>query len=388
MDYSTGLLTLSEEDLALRDEARRFAQEEILPVAAKYDESAEFPGAILKKSQTLGLLNLLQDAALGGTGLSTFQACLIIEELAAGCAGFATSMVANDLALTPIAIGGTPEQKEKFIRPIVSTGGLASFCLSEPGAGSDAAGITTAIVDDGDSYLITGRKQWITNAEYATQYTVFGTLDRSKKHKGICCLVVPADAPGITKGKHENKMGQRCSNTIPLAFDNVRVPKANCIGGEGQGFKVAMKTLDASRPLTAAVAVGIARAAYEHALRYAQDRKQFSQPISSFQAIQFLLADMITGIEAARLLTLHSARVLDAGASASLQSSMAKRFSADMAMEVTTNAVQIFGGYGYTREYPVEKLMRDAKLMQIYEGTSQIQRLVIAREVLEDSQKG
>lgn len=376
---------LSEEQQALRDEARRFAQEEIRPVAAKFDESSEFPSALIKKAHALGLVNLVQPTECSGTGLSLFDACLVIEELAAGCSGVTTSIVANDLALLPIRVGGTKEQQLKFIKPIADSGAMASFCLTEPGAGSDAAGISTSVQRDGDSYVLNGAKQWITNGGVAAQYTVFATLDKSKRHKGMCCLVVPADAAGIKKGHHENKLGQRCSNTVALTFDSVRVPAGNLIGKEGEGFKIAMKTLDLSRPMTAIIAVGIARAAYEHALRYAQERKQFSQPISSFQAIQFMLADMITDIEAGRLLTMRSASLLDLGHSASLESSMAKRFSADMAMAVCTDAVQVFGGYGYTKEYPVEKLMRDAKLMQIYEGTSQIQRLVIAREILSSS---
>ncbi|MCO6429536.1 MAG: acyl-CoA dehydrogenase family protein [Deltaproteobacteria bacterium] len=376
------LYGLSDEQRALQEEARRFAEKEILPVAAKYDESSEFPLEIIKKAHSLGLINLIQDAELSGTGLGIFEACLIIEEIAAACSGFATSMVANDLALTPILLGGSKEQKEKFIKPIAEGGKLASFCLSEPNAGSDAAGISCAVKREGDEYVISGTKQWITNGQFASQYTVFATIDRSKKHKGICCLVVPADSKGISTGHHENKLGQRCSNTVQITFENVRVPAENMIGEEGGGFAIAMKTLDASRPLTAIIAVGIARSAYQHALRYSKERKQFSQTLSSFQAIQFMLADMITKIEAARLLTMQSAQMLDKKERATLQSSMAKRFAADMAMEVTVDAVQIFGGYGYTKEYPVEKLMRDAKLMQIYEGTSQIQRIVIAREIL------
>lgn len=374
--------SLSDEQRALQEEARRFVQAEIVPVAASFDASGEFPAAIIKRAHGLGLMNLVQDAQFGGTGLGYHDACLIIEEIGAGCAGFATSMVANDLALTPILFGGTKEQKEQFIKPIASSGAMASFCLTEPGAGSDAAGLVTTVARDGEHYVLNGTKQWITNGGVASQYTVFATHDRSKRHKGISCFVVPAGAPGLSTGHHENKMGQRCSNTVRVTFDNVRVPAANLIGKEGEGFKIAMRTLDALRPLTSMVAVGIARTAYEHALNYAKERKQFGEPIASFQAVQFMLADMITEISAARLLTLRSAALLDSGSPAPLEASMAKRFSADMAMRVTTDAVQIFGGYGYTKEYPVEKLMRDAKLMQIYEGTSQIQRIVIAREIL------
>ena len=374
---------LTEEQSSLKEMARSFAVEQIVPNAARLDESSEFPAEIIKKAHQLGLMNLIQPAALGGSGLSAYDACLVTEEIAAGCSGVGTSMVANDLALTPILLGGTSEQHERFIAPIARNGQFASFCLTEPGAGSDAAGIsTTAVTDSDGSYLLNGTKQWITNGGVAAQYTVFASSNRSARHKGICCFVVPASSPGIARGHHENKMGQRCSNTVRISFDNVRVPAENLIGKEGEGFSIAMKTLDLSRPLTASIAIGIGRAAFEHARRYAGERKQFGQAIGSFQAVQFMLADMFTDLEAGRHLTLHSARLLDAGKSASLESSMAKRFTADAAMRITTDAVQIFGGYGYTKDYPVEKLMRDAKLLQIYEGTSQIQRIVIARELL------
>ena len=382
MSFPDEFFDLSDEQRALREEARRFAQGEIVPVAATYDSSSEFPRDVILKGQSLGLMNLTIDPEYGGTGLGVHDACLVIEEIAAGCAGFATSMVVNDLALIPIKLFATKEQKEKFLKPICAGGKFASFCLTEPGAGSDAGGLSTTVERDGDTLVITGSKQWITNGGFASQFTVFCTVDKAKKHKGICCVVVPADSPGITTGHHENKMGQRCSNTTTVTFDRVRVPVSNMIGAEGDGFKIAMTTLDASRPMTAIIAVGIARAAFEHSTGYAKERKQFGKSISDFQAVQFLLADMATNIEAARLLTLRSARLFDSGIPASLHSSMAKRFAADMAMQVTTDAVQVYGGYGYTKDYPVEKLMRDAKLMQIYEGTSQIQRLVIAREIL------
>ena len=373
---------LTDEQRALIDQARKFAQAEIVPIAPRYDESAELPRALIKQAHSLGLVNLFQDANDGGTGLSAHDCCLVIEELAAGCAGVTTSIVANDLALIPIKLHGSSEQRARFIKPICERGDFASFCLTEPGSGSDAAGLSSQLIDAGDHYLLSGNKQWITNGGVASQYTVFATHDKSKKHRGISCVVVAADSAGITRGSHENKLGQRCSNTVSLTFDQVRVPKENRIGKEGEGFKVAMATLDCSRPMTAILAVGIARAALEHAIRYANERKQFGSTLGSFQAIQILLADMATNIESARLLTLDAARQLDQGVAATLQSSMAKRLAADMAMQVTTDAVQIFGGYGYTKDYPVEKLMRDAKLMQIYEGTSQIQRIVIARELL------
>ncbi len=376
------LAGLSPEQESLREIAYRFAADKIRPVAAQLEEKGEFPAAIIKEGHGLGLINVTLPVELGGSGLSIFDACLVIEEVAWGCSGFATSMVANDLALTPLRIGATEEQKARFIEPIATSGRLASFCLSEPGAGSDAAGLQTTVEDGGDCWVINGSKQWITNAGYATQFTVFASIDRTKKHKGICCLVVPRSTPGISVGHHENKMGQRCSDTCRVTLDNVRVPKDHMIGAPGEGFKIAMQTLDASRPMTAAIAVGIGRAAVEHALAYSKERKQFGAAISSFQGIQFMIADMATGVDASRLLTWRSAWLLDQGKPASVESSMAKRFAADTAMSVATDAVQIFGGYGYTKEYPVEKLMRDAKLLQIYEGTSQIQRVVIARELL------
>ena len=373
---------LSPEQESLQEIARKFASDRIRPAAPQLDERGEFPAGLIQEAHTLGLINLTLPVELGGSGLSIFDACLVIEEIAWGCSGFATSMVANDLALTPIRIGGSEDQKKRFIEPIVTGGKLASFCLTEPGAGSDAGGLQTTVEDGGDCWILNGSKQWITNAGHASQFTVFATIDKSKKHKGICCLAVPRSAAGITVGHHENKMGQRCSDTCSVSFSGVRVPKDHMIGAPGEGFKIAMQTLDASRPMTAGIAVGIARAACEHAIAYAKERKQFGAPISSFQGIQFMLADMATAIESSRLLTWKSASLLDQGKPASLESSMAKRMGADTAMSVTTDAVQIYGGYGYTKDYPVEKLMRDAKLLQIYEGTSQIQRLVIARELL------
>lgn len=373
---------LSSEQESLREIAARFAVDKIRPVAPGLDEKAQFPKEVIKEGHSLGLINLTIPAEYGGSGLGIFETCLVCEEIAWGCSGFGTSMIANDLALTPIKIGGTDEQKKRFLEPIVTSGKFASFCLTEPGAGSDAAGLQSTVEDGGDCWIINGAKQWITNAGYASQFTVFASHDRTKKHKGICCLVVPRDTPGVSVGHHENKMGQRCSDTCVVTFDTVRVPKDHMIGKPGEGFKIAMQTLDFSRPMTAAIAVGIGRAAYEHARQYSKERKQFGATISTFQGVQFMLADMATAVDAARLLTWRSAWLLDQGRSASLESSMAKRFSADTAMQVATDAVQIFGGYGYTKDYPVEKLMRDAKLLQIYEGTSQIQRVVIARELL------
>ncbi len=376
---------LTEDQRLLKESARKFVAAEIIPVAAKHDEAGEFPAALIKKCFEVGMGNLTIASEFGGSSLHNLEALLVVEELAYGCAGITTSCVANDLALIPIELEGTPEQKKKFIEPIVRAQKLASFCLSEPGAGSDVAGIASTLEKVEGGYRLNGAKQWITNGGHASQFTVFATIDRSLRHKGITCVVVPGDSVGVTRGHHENKLGQRASDTVALTFENVFVPDSNLIGQVGGGFKLAMKTLDMTRPFTAAIAVGIAQRALDCALSYAKERKQFGKPIAEFQAIQFMLADMATEIEASRLLTYRSAALADQGRRNSLESSMAKRFAADSAMKITTDAVQIYGGYGYTKDYPVEKLMRDAKLMQIYEGTSQVQRVVIAKQLLEAS---
>jgi acyl-CoA dehydrogenase len=380
--------TLTEEQKQLQATARKFAVEVMAPVAAECDEAHRFPKEVMQKAFDLGLVNFGVPSEFGGLGLSTLDQTLIGEELAAGCSGMATSIIANDLAFLPILIGGTAEQKRRFIAPFTEHLRFASFALTEPNAGSDVAGMGTTIKRDGDHYVVSGKKMWITNGSHADQYSVFGKTDPSAGHKGITCVVVPGDAPGISRGKPERKMGQNASDTVGLSFDAVRVPIDHRIGEEGEGFKIAMKTLDASRPLTASFAIGIARKAMEHALGYAQERKAFRQPIAQFQAIQFMLAEMAMKIHSARLTTIHAATLVDSGQKSTLISSYAKALAADSAMEITTNAVQIFGGYGYSKDYPVEKLMRDAKLIQIYEGTSQIQRMVIARELLSGTPTG
>jgi acyl-CoA dehydrogenase len=373
--------SLTDEQKALQDTARKYAREVVRPRAAHYDETAEFPRDLIAQGFELGLVNMTLSPDLGGLGLSHVEQALVAEELAYGCAGVATSIIANDLAMLPILVGGTEEQKKRLLSPIARELRFTSFCLTEPGAGSDVSGLSTIARKDGDDYLLSGAKCFITNGGVADQFTVFATVDRKLRHKGITCFVVEGRPKGLTVGRHENKMGQRASNTVAMTFDDVRVPSRNRIGAEGEGWDIAMRTLDNSRPLTAMFSVGIARAALEHSLEYAAQRQQFGKKIADFQAIQFMLADMASDIEAARLLSLKSAWLLDRGERNTLVSSYAKRFAADMAMRVTTDAVQIFGGYGYIKEYPVEKLMRDAKLIQIYEGTSQIQRIVIAREL-------
>ncbi len=373
---------LSEDQKLLQSSAHRFAQDEILPIAKEADRVGEIPRALIDKAYDLGLINLVIAEESGGSGLSNLDGVLVIEELAWGCAGVTTTIVANDLALIPIQLAGSAEQKKRYIADVVGAKQLVSFCLSEPGAGSDVAGIKTRLTKVSGGYRLTGAKQWITNGGLAAQYTVFATLDPALKHKGLTAVVVPAGAEGVSHGHHEDKLGQRGSNTTTVNFDEVFVSDEQRLGGEGEGFKIAMRTLDMTRPFTAMIAVGIARRAAECALGYAQERKQFGKAIAEFQGIQFMLADAYTNIDAARLLTLRSAWLADQGQPNSLESSMAKRFAADMAMQVTIDAIQIYGGYGYTKDYPVEKLMRDAKLMQIYEGTSQIQRVVIARELM------
>jgi len=376
MDFS-----LTDTQLALQDTARKFSREVVRPKAAHYDETAQFPKDLIGAGFDRGLMNMTVPPALGGIGLSHLDQALVAEELAWGCAGVATSIIANDLALLPILLAGSDEQRRKFVTPFTESFRFTSFALTEPGAGSDVAGMSTTARRDGADYVINGSKCFITNGEYAEQYCLFCTLDRAQRHRGMLCLVVQGRPKGLTVGKHENKMGQRASNTVSLTFEDVRVPIANRIGAEGDGFRIAMETLDNSRPLTAMFAVGIARAALEHSVEYASQRQQFGKPIREFQAIQFIIADMAKAIQAARLLAWQSAWLLDDGQKNTLVSSYAKCFAADTAMQVTTDAVQVFGGYGYIKEFPVEKLMRDAKLIQIYEGTSQIQRVVIAREL-------
>lgn len=372
---------LTDSQRALQETARKYAREVIRPKAAHYDETAEFPRDLIAAAHELGLVNLGAPAEYGGSGLTHLEQVIVCEELAWGCAGVATSLYVNDLANLPILLGGTEEQKKRLLSHFGERPKLSAFCLTEPAAGSDVANMSTTARREGDHYVLNGAKCFISNGGYAEQFTVFATLDKSKRHKGITCFVVEGRPAGLTAGKHENKMGQRASNTVTLNFEEVRVPVANRIGEEGEGFRLAMETLDNSRPVTASFSVGIARAALEHSLEYSSQRQTFGKPIREHQGIQFMLADMGMNIQAARLLVHQSAWLLDSGQKNTLVSSYAKCFAADMAMKVTTDAVQVYGGYGYIKDYPVEKLMRDAKLIQVYEGTSQVQRIVIAREL-------
>ena len=373
---------LTEQQKMLQDTARRFAREEMAPVAAHYDQTGEFPRELINQAWELGLINTCVPEEYGGLGLSVVDQCVLVEELAWACSGMATSMMTNDLGLLPIIVGANDDQKKRWLEPVTQEPQLVSFSLSEPAAGSDVAGMQLQCERQGDEYVLNGTKAWITNGGEADFYTVFATQDRNSRHKGICAFVVSRQAEGLEPGKKEDKLGQRASDTRVIHFDGVRVPVADRLGEEGQGFQIAMKTLDRSRPSIAAIASGISARALHEATAYAQERKAFGNPIADFQAVQFMLADMAKDLEAGRLLTFQGAWMIDQGLNASKYSSMAKCFATDAAMKATTDAIQVFGGNGYTKEYPVEKLFRDAKLMQIYEGTNQIQRVVIARELL------
>jgi acyl-CoA dehydrogenase len=372
----------SDEEKQLMETAREFALREIVPVAGELDEHGKFPTDICNKAWETGLMNCELPEAYGGLGLGCLAHCLVLEEISYGCTGVNTTLAANMLGTMPIIIAGTEAQKKEYFGRLLAKPIFAAYCCSEPDAGSDVAGMKTRYSKVGDDYVITGQKRWITNGGVASFYTVFAREEGTTRHKGITCFIVERDTPGVSVGKKENKMGQRCSNTTDVIFEDVKVGKANIVGGEGEGFKVAMRSFDRTRPWIAAGAAGIIRRSLDESRKYALERKTFGVPIAQHQAIQFMLAEMAIAYETTRLLCHKAAAAIDGGAADSIISSYAKAYSADAAMRVSTDAVQIFGGYGYTKEYPVEKLMRDAKLLQIYEGTSQIQRMVIARNVL------
>lgn len=380
--------TLSEQQLALRETARKFARQEMVPNAARYDQTMEYPKEIIDKAHGLGLLNVSLPEELGGLGLSMVEQMIIGEEMAYGCSGMSTAMGANDLSLGPLLIAGNAEQKEEFARPMSEKPIMASYCVTEPGAGSDVQAIRTTVRKDGDYYIMNGEKMWITNASKATWFYVLSTLDPKLGFKGMCAFVIPANLPGIQVGKKEINMGQRCSDTRGITFTDVKIPKRYLLGKEGDGFKIAMKAFDMARPGTAIAAVGVAQCAFDHAVRYAQERQTFGKPIAQHQAVAFMLADMAQEIEAARLLVYKAAFLHDQGERNTKAASMAKCFAGDTAVRTATNALQIFGGYGYSTEYPMEKLYRDAKIFQIYEGANQIQRLIISRHVLEEGAIG
>ena len=381
MDYG-----LSETQVMIRDLCRQIAEEKIKPIRAHYDESNEFPHEIIKIFADADLCGLYIEEAYGGMGGGVMDLSIAVEEFSKVCSGIALSLAATALGTFPIILFGTPEQKQKHLTRIAKGQVMAAFGLTEAGAGSDASGIKTTAVLDGDHYVLNGTKQWITNGGEADVYSVIAITNRTKGPRGASAFIVEKGTPGFTFGKKENKMGIRASATRELVFQDCRIPKANILGKEGIGFIVAMKTLDQSRPGVAAQALGIAAGALDEAVRYARERHQFGKPIAAFQGVQFMLADMATQVEAARTLVYAAARHIDSGAKeVSKISAMAKLFASDTAMRVTTDAVQVLGGYGYMKEYPVEKMMRDAKITQIYEGTNQIQREVIALALIREA---
>ena len=373
---------LSEEQEALREMTRDFVAGEIIPHAEHHDRTGEYPVEIAKKAFEVGLVNITIPEEYGGGGLGHLDEAIITEEICYGCAGIAISMTVNNLASVPVVIAGSEELKKKYLGQLTDSYATASYCLSEPDAGSDVANLSTTAVKKGSSYVINGTKAWVSGGAHASWFTLFAYTDRDKGHNGVSAFVVPADLPGIEIGKKEDMMGQRASHTVFITFNDVEIPAENLIGEEGEGFKIAMQTFDRTRPPIGAAAVGVARRAYEESLRYSGERKTFGKPIQAHQAVQFMLADMATSIEAGRLLTWKAAWLADEGQRNTLYCSMAKCFSGDAAMRIATDAVQIFGGFGYSKEYPVEKLMRDAKVMQIYEGTNQIQRMIIAKNLI------
>ena len=374
---------LTEEQQMIVDICRQIAEERIIPQRAEMDEKEIFPTDILKEIGKSDLLRLFLPEEFGGMGTGIFEVCLAAEELARGDLGVATSYAASGLGFLPILISGSRQQKEKYLPPLASGEKLAAFGLTESEAGSDVGAIRTTAALDGGYYVLNGTKQWISNGGEADIYTIFAMTNPRKGARGASVFIVEKGTEGFSFGKKENKMGMRSSATRELIFTDCKIPKENIISREGMGFIIAMKTFDKSRPAVGAQAVGIAQAALEEALSYSKIRKQFGATISSFQAIQHMLADMATSIEAARSLVYYTAKVIDSGEkNISRLSAMSKLFASDIAMEVTTNAVQILGGYGYMKEYPVEKMMRDAKITQIYEGTNQIQRNIIALDLI------
>ncbi len=375
---------LTEEQVMLRRMAHDFAANEIVPVAAELDESGKFPHEIVAKAREVGLINFNIPEQYGGMGASVLEECLIMEEIGWGCSGVGTALTINNLAAIPIKLAGSEEQKKEWLGRMVD-GALASYAVTEPNAGSDVAGIETFAAKRGDEYVLSGTKTFISNASEAQFFVLFARTDRESRHRGISCFIVERDRPGFSVSKKFDKLGQRCADTAEIALEEVVIPASQRLGAEGEGFFIAMQVFDYSRPVVAAMAVGVARRAMEEALKYAQERNAFGQPIVNFQAVGHMIADMAIHIEAARLLCWKAAWNCDQGRPNSKEAAFAKAFAADMAMKTCVDAVQVFGGYGYMKEYPVEKLMRDVKVFQIYEGTSQIQRVIITRELIKES---
>jgi len=375
--------TLTEEQKLLQQMAREFTRYEIIPVAKEYDKSHEFPWPVIRQAQELGLTIMTIPKAYGGAGLSMLDECIVTEELAYGCSGMSTSITLNGLAVMPLLLAGHEEQKRVYCGRLAK-GEMAAYCLSEAAAGSDVAAIQTLARREGDSYVLNGLKTFITNASVANWFSVFAYTNPEAKYKGMSCFIVERNAPGVSVAKPFDKLGQRASDTAEVVFDNVRIPAANLIGKEGEGFLIAMKVFDRSRVPTAIGAVGVARRALEECIQFARERKTMGKPIWQHQAVGHMIADMAMNVEAARLVVWQAAAACDSGQPNTIQSAFAKALAPDLAMKVCTDAVQVFGGYGFIEEYPVAKLMRDVKIFQIYEGTSQIQRNIIVRELFKE----
>jgi len=377
------MFDLTETQTSLREMAHDFAAREMRPAAAHHDQTMEYPWEIIRKAHGVGLMNLHVPEAYGGMNLGCLDECIVSEELAWGCTGIRTAMEANGLAIAPVALGGGDALKKKYLGRLIEEPLMAAYAVTEPDAGSDVANMRTTAVRKGDKYVLNGEKMWITNAGVANWLFVVAYTDRDKKHKGMTAFIVEREWAGVTPGKKEINLGQRCSDTRAIRFEDVEVPAENVVGEEGMGWLLAMKAFDHTRPTVASGAVGLARAAFEHSLQYAQERRTFGQPIARHQAVAFMIADMAKDIEAARLLVWKAASMKDRGERNTMYASMAKALAADTCHRVCSDAVQVFGGYGYNAEYPVEKLLRDSKIFQIYEGTSQIQRVIIARELFD-----
>uniref|UniRef100_A0A1B6MLN0 Medium-chain specific acyl-CoA dehydrogenase, mitochondrial n=1 Tax=Graphocephala atropunctata TaxID=36148 RepID=A0A1B6MLN0_9HEMI len=381
---------LNETQKEFQELARKFAQEEIIPVAAEHDRTGKFPWDIVKKAHALGLMNGHIPPHCGGMGMGVFDGCLVAEQLAYGCTGIMTALEASGLGQTPVLVAGSEAQQKKYLGRLVEEPLLAAYCVTEPGAGSDVNGVRTKAVKKGDEYIVNGQKMWITNGGVANWYFLLARTDPDPKcpaSKAFTGFIVERDFPGVTPGRKEINMGQRASDTRGITFEDVRIPKENVLGSEGQGFKIAMATFDKTRPPVAAGAVGLAQRAMDEALKYSLERKAFGVPIAGHQAVAFMLADMAIGVETARMAWWRSAWETDQGRRNTYHASIAKCLAADVANKCATDAVQIFGGNGFNSEYPVEKLMRDAKIYQIYEGTAQIQRMIISRALI-DQAKG
>jgi acyl-CoA dehydrogenase len=373
---------LTDKQQELQKKARDFAQEYMIPYAHYYDKTGEFPRPIIQKCWEAGLMNLSIPREYGGPGLGSIEQCITVEEMAAGCAGMTTSIYVNSLGAEPILIAGTNEQKKKYLRPLTEDLKFVSFACSEPGMGSDVAGIQTRVKKEGNHYVLNGSKFWITNAPHADYFTVFASLDPSKRHKTLCAFIRDADTPGVKTGRPIEKMGHRASTTSSVMLRDAKIPEENLLGAEGSGFVIAMRTFAMTRPAIAAFATGLARSAMEYARDYVNKREVFTQKLREFEVIQFKLAEMYMKLEASRALYLKAAWTADNIGDATIPASVAKAFATDAAMQIASEALQIHGGYGYIDQYPLEKIFRDAKLYQIYEGTSEVQRLILGRHVL------